>query len=53
MVWEDNFSMRDVETQGPSASKNLSVRLKTTGRVRTHLDNLIHPFKVLQNLNCK
>ena len=29
MVWKDNFPMTDVETQGPSASKNLSLRLKT------------------------
>lgn len=29
MVWKDNFSVTDVETQGPSSSKNLSIRFKT------------------------
>lgn len=29
MVWKDSFPMTDVETQGPSASKNLSLRFKT------------------------
>lgn len=29
MIWEDNLSMTDVETQDSSVSKNLTVTLKT------------------------
>lgn len=45
MVWKDNFPMTDVETQGPSASKNLSLRLRQSGRTKTPPDNTIHFLK--------